>query len=489
MKFQYPKIISHWLSNKEEISSAGQSFPKINPADGRLLSQITRGNEKDVDNAVSQAEKKLTEWKNTPIISRANILRQASILLQKKRDEIAQIVHLETGKSVKDALAETDGAAELGFFYAGEGRRFYGKVTSSAMPDRSAMIIRKPVGVCALIIPFNTPIANVAWKSFPSLLCGNTVILKASSDTPYTPVWFAKILKEAGLPEGIFSVLQGKGVEVGNALLEDERINLVSFTGSEETGRLIAQKVSSRFVKLSLELGGKNPFVVCDDADLDKASDFAISSAFSNAGQRCASASRIVVFSSIYEKFKKMLIEKAKNLKVGISDSDNLGPVINEKQLNKILTALQQAKKEGVKILIGGYRLTEGKFKKGFFISPTILENVTVKSDIYDCELFGPVTSLHKVRNFKEAVALANNSSYGLTSAIHTNNNNRIQEFIKNIQAGVVSVNGPTYGSEPHLPFGGVKQSGNGTREPGIEALDFYSDMQTVYVKHDPSAV
>lgn len=485
MKFQFPKIICHWINDKEVKSQSAKTIPKIDPANGNILAQITRGNAKDSQKAVATAAKNLDLWGNTSLIKRADILRKVAILMQEHRDEIAQIVHLETGKSVKDALAETDGAIELGFFYAGEGRRFYGKVTSSSMPNRTAMIIRESVGVCALIVPFNTPIANVSWKSFPALLCGNTVLVKASKDTPYTPIWFAKILKEAGLPAGVFSVLQGKGEEIGNALVDDERINLISFTGSTETGKLIAQKASPRFVKLSLEMGGKNPFVVCDDADLDKAADFAVSSAFSNAGQRCASASRLIVFEKVYEAFKKIFLAKTKRLKIGSKDSDDLGPVINQFQMKKILEAINKAKTTGTQIVTGGFQINIA----GYYIAPTILENVKTDSEIYNCELFGPIVSLFKVKNFNEALSLANNSSYGLTSAIHTKNINRIQEFIKNIEAGVVSVNGPSHGSEPHMPFGGVKQSGNGTREPGTEALDFYSNTKTVYTKHNSSDV
>lgn len=489
MKNIYPKKILHWLENREINSHSGKYFPKINPANGQNLAEITRGNIKDVDNSVQIASKKFQSWKNTPIIERADILRVAALLMRKNLDEIAQIVHLETGKSVKDAKSEAEVAVELGLFYAGEGRRYYGQITSSAMSNRFAMIIREPVGICALIVPFNTPIANVAWKSFPALLCGNTVVLKASKDTPFTPVWFAKILKEAGLPAGVFSVLQGRGEEVGNALIEDKRINLVSFTGSSQTGRSISEKVASRFVKLSLEMGGKNPFVVCDDADLEAAAEFAVSSAFSNAGQRCASASRLIIFEKVYDKFKSILADISSKLKVGSQDSDNLGPVINEKQLNNILNLINQTEREGAKVLVGGKRILDKEHRDGYFISPTILEGVKIDSDFYDCEIFGPVTSLYKVKNFNEALELANYSSYGLTSVIHTKNIDRIQEFIKNIEAGVVSINGPSHGSEPHLPFGGIKSSGNGTKEPGPQALDVYSNLKSVYIKHDPSKV
>jgi aldehyde dehydrogenase (NAD+) len=238
-----------------------------------------------------------------------------------------------------------------------------------------------------------------------------------------------------------------------------------------------------------LELGGKNPFVVCDDADLEVAAEYAVASAFSNAGQRCASGSRIIVFASVYEKFRRLLVEKTKKLKIGTADTDDLGPVINKAQMEKILAAVQRAQKEGSQVLIGGNRLTDGDHKDGFYIAPTILEVVPADCEISQIELFGPVTILYKVHDFAQAVTLANNSAFGLTSAIHTSSIHRIQEFTRRIQSGVVSVNGPTYGSEPHMPFGGVKNSGNGTREPGSEALDFYTNLKVVYTKHDPDKV
>lgn len=493
----YPKKVLHFINNKE-IENSSSFINKINPANGEILTEVIKGNKKDVDLAVAEAQESFNSWSNTSVIERANLLRKATILMQEKKKEIAEIVHLETGKSMKDAMGEAEGAIELGFFMAGEGRRFYGKTTTSSMPDRMAMTLRQPVGVCALIVPFNTPIANVAWKAYPALLCGNTVVLKAAKDTPYTPIWFAKILKEAGSPGGVFNVIQGLGEEAGQALIGDERIDLISFTGSCETGRSIQKAVGGRFVKISLELGGKNPFIVCDDADLKVASDFAVLSAFSNAGQRCSSGSRIIVFEKVYDEFKKMFLDKTKKLKVGSSDNNDLGPVISQRQLNNILNCLKNTlEKKEAKLLEGGYRVTHGKYKNGYFITPTVLEYINSDKSInrsetalYDqVEIFGPVTCLYKVKDLKEAIELTNNSPYGLTSAIHTKNIHRIQEFINRARVGVVSVNGPTYGSEPHMPFGGLRNSGTGWREPGTEALDFYSEWKTVYIKHEPSNI
>lgn len=486
----YPKKVFHWINGKEAESERSKYIEKISPADGKVLSLVTCGNQEDVEKAVNIAEGKFTKWSETSVIERADILRKTTLLMQERKEEIAEIVHLETGKSVKDALGEVSGAIELGFFYAGEGRRYYGKVTTSAMPNRTAMVIRQPVGVCALIVPFNTPIANVAWKAFPALLCGNTVVMKAASDTPYTPVWFAKILKEAGLPSGVFNVIQGTGKEVGKALVEDERVDLISFTGSVETGRYIQKTAGLRLTKISLELGGKNPFVVCDDADLEVAANLAVLSAFSNAGQRCASGSRLYIFDKVYQEFKKIFLQKTRMLKVGSSNQNDLGPVINEKQLNNILDAIEkQTGNNKIRLLTGGYRLSDINHGDGYFIAPTVLESVTEKPNYDQEELFGPVTCLYKIKDLKEAIKLTNNSTYGLTAAVHSKSHDRIQYFIQNVRVGVVSVNGPTYGSEPHMPFGGLRNSGNGWREPGTEALDFYSELKTVYVKYDPEKI
>jgi aldehyde dehydrogenase (NAD+) len=494
---RYPKKIYHWIDGKEVPSRSGHFIDKVNPADGEVLTQVTGGNKEDVKEAVNKASEKFAQWSETSVIERADILRRATLLMQERKEEIAGIVHLETGKSVKDALAEVNGAIELGFFMAGEGTPFYGKTTTSAMENRMAMTIRQPVGVCALIVPFNTPIANVAWKSFPSLLCGNTVVLKAASDAPYTPVWFAKILKEAGLPAGVFNVVQGTGEEVGQPLIENERIDLISFTGSTETGKYIQKVAGSRLVKISLEMGGKNALVVCDDASLEDAVNWAILSAFSNAGQRCSAGSRIIVFEKVYEKFKKLFLDKTKKLRVGSSDSDDLGPVINQRQLNNILHCLEEIKNKERKLLYGGYRLTSKQYSDGYYMLPTVLEagkyddsNYRTIDSLYDqTEIFGPVTCLYMVKDLKEAITLTNNSPYGLTAAIHSKSHNRIQYFIHHTRVGVMSVNGPTYGSEPHLPFGGLRNSGTGWREPGTEVLDFYSEWKTVYVRYEPSNI
>ena len=465
---------------------ARETFIKLSPTNGKALCTVARSRAKDVLAAINSAKLAQPAWASLPAVQRGELLFKVAISMRDKREEIARIVALETGKSFKDALAETDGAVALGMFMAGEGRRLYSRTLTSGVPNKFSFTVRQPLGVAGLIIAANTPIANVAWKAFPALICGNAAVMKAAEDTPATAWIFAKITHEAGLPAGVFNVIQGYGEEAGAPLVESNDVDIISFTGSTEVGRIIAKAAGERLAKVFLELGGKNPLVVCDDADLENAAKWVILSAFSNAGQRCASATRIIIFDVIYNNFKKMLIEKTKQLKVGASDGDDLGPVINETQLNNMLAAVALAEKEGSTILTGGRRLTGPDHADGYFMAPTIIENVLPKADISIKELFGPITCLYRVQGFAEALELANDSPYGLTSCIHTKNLDRAMEFSQKVQSGVTMVNAGTYGSEPHMPFGGVKQSGNGLREPGTEALDVYSEIKNICIVSDP---
>lgn len=481
---EYPKIVKSWIDDQEMPGKT--NIEKINPANEEILGLISSVSENEVSLAIESAIKSFPDWSRTNVVERAKIIRRTAQLLEQYQKEVAEIVHLETGKSEKDALAEVNGAVELGYFIAGEGQRFYGQTTTSGMPNRSAYTIRQPVGICALITAFNTPIANAAWKIFPALICGNTAVMKPSPDTPYTSIYLAKLMKKAGLPNGVLSIIQGDA-EVGKLLVNNPGIDLISFTGSTAAGKYIAETAGKRLARVSLELGGKNPLIVCDetDLDIDEAVNCTVLSAFSNAGQRCASASRVIVLGFTYGEFKETLIQKTKSLLLGTSDSDDFGPVINQRQLDNILQAISKAVSNGATCLTGGERIN----RPGYFMAPTILENVKPNDPISREELFGPVVCLYKVNDFEKALALANGTPYGLTGAIHTSSIHRIQEFINRYRAGVISINGPTHGSEPHMPFGGLKNSGNGWREPGTQALDTYSEWKTVYIKHNPELI
>jgi len=476
--------IPNVVAGEERPAAGGEWFEKLAPATGEPISRVARSRAVDVGAAVAAAEQAQPAWAARTVEERGRILRRIAQLLERDREAVAAVVADETGKSPKDARAETDGAIELGYFIAGEGRRFYGKTIPSATPNRQAMTLRQPLGVAGLIIAANTPIANVAWKVFPALLCGNAAVLKGSEDSPRTALVFARLAAEAGLPAGVLDVVHGLGPEAGQPLVEDERVAVVSFTGSTAVGRMIARVAGERLAKVCLELGGKNPLVVCDDANLEKAAQAAALSAFSNAGQRCAAGSRLIVFDAVYDRFRDLLVEKASTQKVGPTDDDDFGPVINERQLANMLAAVARAREAGATVVTGGEQLE----RPGFYIPPTIVEDVAIDAELSSTELFGPITTLHRVADFEEALTAANASPYALTAAIWTNSIHRGHEFLHRIVAGGVQVNGPTYGFEPHVPFGGLRNSGTGWREPGTEALDVYSDWKTVYVTHDPEA-
>ena len=486
--FNLPQTVPNIIGGEEKLATGDGSLDKLNPHDGKLVCRVTRSQTEDVASAITAAAEVQPSWASIPGVKRGEILYEVALGLRRHRDEMARVVALETGKNHSSACGETEAAIALGFFMAGEGQRLYGRTTTSGSPNRLVMTLRQPLGVAGLIIAANTPIANVAWKVFPALICGNAAVLKAAEDTPVTAWLFGKIATESGLPPGVLNIIQGYGGEAGASLVNDPRVAVVSFTGSTAVGRSIARDAGSRLAKISLELGGKNPFIICDDADLENAVSWALLSAFSNSGQRCASGSRIIIFNEVYERVRTMLVERTEKLKVGPNDGDDLGPVINERQLMNMLAAIDRASKNGARIITGGTRLTDTAHSNGFYLAPTLVEGAGPADEISLNELFGPIACLYRVANFNEALALANNSNYGLTACIHTKNLDRALEFTQHVQAGVAGVNAGTFGSEPHMPFGGVKQSGNGSREPGTEALDVYSSLKDVYLNFNPKA-
>ena len=474
------------LIDGEEIVTQ-RSAPVLNPHNGETIAQLHLAGETEVALAVKTAKAAWQAWAAVPPVERGRILHLACNLIEARSDELSAIVAKEAGKPLKDAKGETGGAVQCGRFFAGEGQRLFGRTMPSGALNKSAMTVRQPCGVAALITAANTPAPNFAWKVFPALICGNAVVLKPAEDTPISADWMARALIEAGVPAGVLNVVQGFGAEVGGALTAHEDVDVISFTGSTRVGRMIAEQAGRRLTKVSLELGGKNAFIVCDDADLEKAATWAVASAFSNAGQRCAAGSRFIVMSSVYDAFLAKLIEKARALKLGVSDDCALGPVINERQLNNILAAIEQAKKDGAKVHCGGQRATTNGLDKGFYIEPTIIDGAGPKADISCNELFGPVGNLYRVETYAEAVAMANDSPYGLTACIHTQSFDRAWTFAREIRTGVAVVNAGTFGSEPHMPFGGLRASGNGTREPGTEALDIYTELKDIYLITEPS--
>ncbi|HZQ05152.1 MAG TPA: aldehyde dehydrogenase family protein [Anaerolineae bacterium] len=489
MSNSLPSTILNWVNGVETPARANELFDKLNPHDGCVLVRVARSHAEDIDTAVAAARAAQPAWADLPPVKRGLVLHDVTMALKENRETVARIVALETGKSFKMALGETDGAIELGLFYASEGQRLYGRTTTSGAANRFSMTVREPLGVAGLIIAANTPIANVAWKVFPALVCGNAAVLKGAEDTPATAWIFGELAHAAGLPPGVLNIVHGYGEEAGAPLVAHRDVAVLSFTGSTAVGKYIAQVGGNRLAKISLELGGKNPLVVCDDADLESAAKWVLLSAFSNAGQRCSSGSRILIFDSIYDEFVEMLVERTKTLRVGPGDDDDFGPVINEEQLNSMLAAIESVRARGASILTGGHRLTDNAHRGGFYLAPTLIADIDPLDPVSQTELFGPVTCLYRVKDFEQAVTLANDSPYGLAACIHTRSVHRALAFSRRIQSGVAVINAGTYGSEPHMPFGGVKQSGNGSREPGTEALDIYSNLKDIYINIDPAQV
>jgi len=483
----FPDVIPNWIGGEECVAACGDTIPKFSPHSGEEISHVTRSKAEDTQSAIDAARKAQPDWAEVPPVQRGQILHKICNHIEQHQDEMARVVAEETGKSYQEAFGETGGAIALGRFFAGEGQRLYGRTTTSGQADKYAMTVRQPCGIAGLIVAANTPIANVAWKVFPALICGNVAVLKAPEDTPAVAWLFAKLAYEAGLPEGVLNVMQGLGPEAGSLLVESSEVDVLSFTGSTAVGRWIAEVAGKRLAKVSLELGGKNPLVVCDDADLEHAVKWVCLSAFSNAGQRCAAGSRIIVFDAVFEQFREMLVEATRNLKIGPNDGDDLGPVINERQLNNMVASIESAKAEGANILVGGERLEGPDHANGFYMAPTVMDNLRPDQEISQCALFGPIAQLYRVKDFNEALELANDSPYGLTACIHTKNFDRAYHFSQKVRAGVAVVNAGTYGSEPHMPFGGLKASGNGSREPGTEAIDVYSELKDLYLNVDRS--
>jgi aldehyde dehydrogenase (NAD+) len=484
-----PERIGNWIAGEERDPEGSSWVEKRDPVTGRVLCRLAGSTGADVAHAVAAAAASQPAWAAMPAVQRGLMLHDLVRILESRRDDLAEVVARETGKSRKDASGEVSGAIQLGLFFASESQRLYGRTTTSGTPHRQAMTVREPVGVAGLIVPANTPIANIAWKVFPALVCGNAAVLKAAEDAPAIAWLFAHCTHEASLPPGVFNVVQGLGADAGASLVADPRVGVVSFTGSTRVGREIQRVAGDRLARVSLELGGKNALVVCDDADLDEAVKWITLSAFSNAGQRCASASRVIVFDRVYDDVRRRLVDRVGRLRVGPADEDDLGPVINDRQLQTMLAVVDAARARGAQVLAGGHRLTDAQHAGGYYMAPTVLEGLSADDELSCQELFGPITALYRVAGFTEALALANRSPYGLTACIHTTSLDRAWLFCRRVQAGVAVVNAGTHGSEPHMPFGGVKQSGNGTREPGTEALDVYSSVKDIYMNLAPGRV
>jgi len=464
-------IDGKWVS-----SESRETFQSLNPATEKSLGKFQSGNENDVNQAVDAAERAFEEWSSLPAPKRGEILFHAASLLRQNKETLARTVTIEMGKVLPEAKGDVQEAIDIAEYMAGEGRRLFGHTTPSELRDKFCMTVRRPIGVCGLITPWNFPIAIPAWKIMPALICGNPVVFKPASDTPLCAIKFVEILEKAGVPKGVINLVTGSGDQAGIPIVRHKNVRCISFTGSRETGLQIIKDAGIK--RVGLELGGKNGIIVLEDADLRLAIDGVIWGGYGTTGQRCTAASRVIVQQSIKEKFERLLSERVSRLRLGsgLDKKTDVGPLINRKALEKTHFYTEIGLKEGAKLLCGGSPLKG----KGFFYHPTLFTDATYDMRISQEEIFGPTVCIISVKNLDEAIEVMNSVSYGLSSSIYTSSMRSAFKAIEGIEAGLTYVNSSTIGSEAHLPFGGVKQTGN-TREAGIEGINEFSEIKTVY--------
>ncbi|HZQ91179.1 MAG TPA: aldehyde dehydrogenase family protein [Terriglobales bacterium] len=476
------------LINGEWVAShSGQTFENLNPADTReVVGIFQRSNERDVADAVAAAARAFESWRLVPAPRRAEIIFRASELLIQRKEEYARDMTREMGKVLHETRGDVQEAVDTGYYMAGEGRRTFGQTVPSELRNKFAMSVRTPIGVCGMIAPWNFPMAIPSWKLFPALVCGNTCVIKPAEDTPLSTFKLVQALMDAGLPPGVINIVTGFGPEAGAPIVSHPDVRAVSFTGSSEVGRIVGAEAAKTFKHCSLEMGGKNPIIILDDANLELALDGALWGAFGTTGQRCTAASRLIVQKGVYREFVDGLVARAKSLKVGngLDESVQMGPQINQQQLDTTTRYVEVGTKDGAKLLAGGHRLTGPEHKHGWFFEPTVFGDVDPKMRIAQEEIFGPVVSVIPCNGYDEAIAIANNVPYGLSSSIYTRDVNKAFRAMRDLYTGITYVNAPTIGAEVHLPFGGTKATGNGHREGGTAAIDFYSEWKSLYIDY-----
>src|SRR5499427_9820132 len=481
------KVYKNFIDGEWVEASTGDTFENRNPADTRdVVGIFPKSAKADVDAAVDAAKRAFVRWRLVPAPKRAEIVYRAGEMLMERKEEYSRDMTREMGKVLKETRGDVQEAVDTAYYMAGEGRRLFGPTTPSELPNKFAMAVRQPVGVCAMITPWNFPMAIPSWKLLPAIVCGNTCVIKPAQDTPLSTYNLVSTLADAGIPKGVINIISGFGSKVGGPMMEHPEVRVISLTGSTEVGRIVGTTAAKSFKHCSLELGGKNPMIVLDDANLDLAIDGGLWGAFGTTGQRCTATSRIIVQKGIYREFVDRYVERAKALKVGngIDESVDMGPAINEGQLKTDLEYVQIGKAEGAKLKTGGNRLDKGDYQYGFFMEPTVFIDVDPKMRIAQEEIFGPVVSIIPCENLEHAIEIANNIEYGLSSALYTKDVNRAFSAMRDLEAGITYINAPTIGAEVHLPFGGVKATGNGHREGGIGAIDFYTEWKSVYVDY-----
>ncbi len=480
------KTYQNYIDGKWVASQSGELFENINPADNRdVVGRFPLSTSDDINAAVNAAQGAFDRWRNTPAPKRAELLFRLGEILIQNKDRYTADMTREMGKVLKEAGGDVQEAIDCTYYTAGEGRRLHGFTSPAEMRDKFAMCVRQPVGLCGLITPWNFPMAIPSWKLIPALICGNTVVIKPAEDTPLSTYNLVKACEEAGIPPGVVNLVTGYGEPVGAAMTNHPALRLISFTGSTDTGRIVASSCAERNAICSLEMGGKNAIIVMDDADIDLAVEGAVWGAFGTSGQRCTASSRLIVHKKVYKQFVAKLVEHTKALRVGngADPKTDVGPVINNDAVEKIMNYIRiGSNDDGAKLACGGKRLSRGDYANGHFIEPTVFTDATPDMRISQEEIFGPVTTVIPTSSLEEAIQTANGVRYGLSAAIYTQNVNRAFRAMNEMYTGIFYVNASTIGAEVHLPFGGTKATGNGHREAGTQVLDIFSEWKSIYV-------
>ncbi|GAX88580.1 aldehyde dehydrogenase [Effusibacillus lacus] len=476
----------NYINGEWTPSSTGNVDASVNPANkNEIVGYVQRSSKEDLDKAVAAAKKAQVQWRKLSGPARGEYLYKIANAMEKRIDEIAETMTREMGKTLPEAKGETARGIAILRYYAGEGMRKIGEVIPSSDSEALMFTTRVPLGVVGVITPWNFPVAIPIWKMAPALVYGNTVVLKPAQETAVTAAKIIECMDEAGLPAGVVNMVTGSGSVIGQGIIDHPDVNGITFTGSNQVGKMVGQGALARGAKYQLEMGGKNPVIVLEDADLELAVDATISGGLRSTGQKCTCTSRVFVQRGVYDQFKEKLLAKIKQLKIGNGlDGDTwMGPCASESQLNTVLYYIEKGIEEGATLLYGGGRPEGGEFQNGFYVQPTVFENVSPKMTIAQEEIFGPVLALMKVDTVEEAIALANDVQFGLSASIFTKDISSMLSFINEIEAGLVRINAESAGVELQAPFGGMKQSSSHSREQGQAAIEFFTSIKTVFVK------
>ena len=480
--------MQNYINGRWVPSESGRVDENRNPADhDEVVCTFANSTVKDVDQAVAAAKKAYRSWRLVPAPRRAEYLFKIGAILAGKKEEFARDMTREMGKVLAETRGDVQEGIDTAYLAGGEGRRLFGDAVPCELPNKAGWSERHPIGVCGLITPWNFPMAIPTWKLFPALVCGNTAVIKPASDTPLSVFNLIKACEEAGLPEGVVNLVTGDGRNVGNRIVEHPDVRVISFTGSSEVGRTLGEKCGRSLKRVSLELGGKNAQIVMEDADLELALEGVLWGAFGTTGQRCTATSRLILHKSIKKKFVEMLVERVKTLKLGngLDESNQIGPCVSKTQRESVHRYVEIGKNDDrARLLCGGEFYTRGECEKGWFYAPTIFDNVTRSMRIAREEIFGPVLAVLEINDLDDAIETLNDTDYGLSSSIYTRDVNSAFRAIRDIEAGITYVNGPTIGAEVQLPFGGVKDTGNGHREASHTVLDIFTEWKSVYVDY-----